>query len=105
MWFPDPWHKNRHHKRRLIQPDFVALVASRLAPGGVLHLATDWQDYATHMLAVLDACPALRNTAAGRAATPRARRGAAKPVSNVEVAGSGTASGTSCMSRELNREA
>ena len=67
VWFPDPWHKTRHHKRRLIQPAFVALVASRLAPGGVLHLATDWQDYATHMLAVLDACPALRNTAgAGR---------------------------------------
>ena len=67
VWFPDPWQKTRHHKRRLVQPAFVALVASRLAPGGVLHLATDWQDYATHMLAVLDACPALRNTAgAGR---------------------------------------
>lgn len=63
VWFPDPWHKTRHHKRRLIQPAFTALAASRLARGGVLHLATDWQDYATHMLAVLDACPALRNTA------------------------------------------
>jgi tRNA (guanine-N7-)-methyltransferase len=63
VWFPDPWHKTRHHKRRLIQPPFVDLVASRLARGGVLHLATDWQDYATHMLAVLEACPALRNTA------------------------------------------
>ncbi|HET9475758.1 MAG TPA: tRNA (guanosine(46)-N7)-methyltransferase TrmB [Steroidobacteraceae bacterium] len=53
--FPDPWHKKRHHKRRLIQPPFVELVASRLASGGVLRLATDWEEYAVQMLAVLRA--------------------------------------------------
>lgn len=59
--FPDPWHKKRHHKRRLIQPDFVKLVVTRLRIGGVLHLATDWQPYAEHMRTVLDAERALRN--------------------------------------------
>ena len=53
--FPDPWHKKRHHKRRLIQPPFVELVASRLAPGGVFKLATDWEEYAVQMLEVLGA--------------------------------------------------
>lgn len=53
--FPDPWHKKRHHKRRLIQPPFVELVASRLAPGGVFRLATDWEPYAQQMLEVLSA--------------------------------------------------
>lgn len=61
--FPDPWPKKRHHKRRLVQPDFVSLVASRLEAGGILHLATDWQDYAEHMLAVLEADGTLINTA------------------------------------------
>jgi tRNA (guanine-N7-)-methyltransferase len=51
--FPDPWHKKRHHKRRLIQPSFVELLASRIAAGGVLRLATDWEDYALQMLDVL----------------------------------------------------
>src|SRR6185369_17219821 len=55
VFFPDPWPKKRHHKRRLLQPDFAALAASRLAPGGVLHVATDWQEYADHVLAVLSA--------------------------------------------------
>lgn len=63
IWFPDPWPKKRHHKRRLIQPDFVALLASRMRVGGLLHLATDWQPYAEHMLAVLEAVPDLRNAA------------------------------------------
>jgi tRNA (guanine-N7-)-methyltransferase len=61
IWFPDPWHKKRHNKRRLIQPGFVALLASRLAPDGLLHLATDWQAYAEHMLEVMEASPAWRN--------------------------------------------
>ena len=56
--FPDPWHKKRHHKRRLIQPPFVELIASRLAPGGVLRLATDWEPYALQMLEVLSAASA-----------------------------------------------
>jgi tRNA (guanine-N7-)-methyltransferase len=61
VFFPDPWPKARHHKRRLVTPEFVALVASRLAPGGVLHLATDWEHYAEQMLAACRAAPLLRN--------------------------------------------
>lgn len=61
VFFPDPWPKKRHHKRRLVQPEFIALVASRLAPGAVLHLATDWAPYAEHMMAVCGAEPLLRN--------------------------------------------
>jgi tRNA (guanine-N7-)-methyltransferase len=63
IFFPDPWPKKRHHKRRLIQPAFVALLASRLAPGGYLHCATDWEEYAEQMLQVLAAEPLLQNTA------------------------------------------
>lgn len=63
IWFPDPWHKKRHNKRRLIQPDFVQLLVSRLAPGGYLHCATDWQPYAEQMLEVLQAAPGLVNSA------------------------------------------
>ncbi|WP_109508410.1 tRNA (guanosine(46)-N7)-methyltransferase TrmB [Nocardioides speluncae] len=61
LWtfFPDPWHKKKHHKRRLVTPDFAALAASRLAPGGSWRLATDWADYAEQMAEVLDALPAL----------------------------------------------
>ncbi|HXS73535.1 MAG TPA: tRNA (guanosine(46)-N7)-methyltransferase TrmB [Rhodanobacteraceae bacterium] len=62
IWFPDPWHKKRHHKRRLIQPTFVQLLASRVKLGGLLHLATDWADYAEHMREVLETAPAWRNT-------------------------------------------
>jgi tRNA (guanine-N7-)-methyltransferase len=64
LYFPDPWPKKRHHKRRIVQPGFVALVASRLRPGGVLRMATDWQPYAEHMLAVAGTCEALRNDSA-----------------------------------------
>ena len=70
VFFPDPWHKKRHHKRRLIQPPFVAALVTRLAPGGVLHCATDWQPYAELMLAVLSAQPELVNSADGYAARP-----------------------------------
>jgi tRNA (guanine-N7-)-methyltransferase len=70
VWFPDPWHKARHHKRRLIQPPLVALLAGRLVPGGYLHCATDWQPYAEQMLEVLGAEPTLANTAAGFAPRP-----------------------------------
>ena len=63
VYFPDPWPKARHHKRRLIQPPFVGLAASRLKPGGYLHCATDWEHYAVQMLSVLSAEPLLRNTA------------------------------------------
>ncbi len=71
IYFPDPWHKKRHHKRRLVQPAFVALLCERLRAGGRLHLATDWENYAEHMWDVLDAEPRLRNVAGPRAAVPR----------------------------------
>ena len=70
IFFPDPWPKKRHHKRRLIQPAFVALLASRLAPGAYVHAATDWQEYAEQILAVFAAEPALANTAPGFAPRP-----------------------------------
>jgi tRNA (guanine-N7-)-methyltransferase len=65
VYFPDPWQKKRHHKRRLIAQPFVGLLASRLAPGGYLHCATDWEDYAQQMLAVLSEEPQLANAHAG----------------------------------------
>ena len=71
IYFPDPWHKKRHHKRRLVQPGFVTLLCGRLRPGGLLHLATDWEDYAGHLWDVLDAAPGLRNRAGARGAVPR----------------------------------
>jgi tRNA (guanine-N7-)-methyltransferase len=70
IFFPDPWPKKRHHKRRLIQPPFVKLAASRLAPGAVLHAATDWEDYAQQILEVLAGEPLLANTADGYAPRP-----------------------------------
>ena len=73
VFFPDPWPKKRHHKRRLVQPEFAELLATRLAPGGHLHIATDWQEYAEHILQVLCATPALVNTAADFAPRPDSR--------------------------------
>ena len=70
VFFPDPWPKARHHKRRLIQPPLVALLASRLKANAYLHCATDWEDYAEQMLAVLAAEPLLENTAEGFAERP-----------------------------------
>ncbi len=69
--FPDPWHKKRHNKRRLVQPAFAQLAISRLKPGALLSLATDWEPYAEHMLTVLKAEPALRNEAADGRFVPR----------------------------------
>ncbi|MAM88518.1 MAG: tRNA (guanosine(46)-N7)-methyltransferase TrmB [unclassified Hahellaceae] len=63
VYFPDPWHKKRHHKRRLIQPEFTAMLSAKLKPGGLLHLATDWEHYAHHMYDVLAAEPTLENLA------------------------------------------
>jgi tRNA (guanine-N7-)-methyltransferase len=73
VFFPDPWHKTKHNKRRLIQPEFVKLLASRLAPNGYLHCATDWQPYAEQMLQVLSQEPALRNTVNAYAPRPAHR--------------------------------
>ena len=77
IFFPDPWPKRRHHKRRLVQPAFVALAASRLQPGGTLHMATDWADYADQMRAVADAEPLLSGG--------EVRRPAWRPVTKFEA--------------------
>ena len=82
IFFPDPWPKKRHHKRRLIQSGFLSLLASRMQAGAVLHIATDWEDYARHILATLQACPEFRNTADGFAARPGAR-----PLTRFEARG------------------
>ena len=73
VFFPDPWPKKRHHKRRLVQPAFAALAASRLKPGGSIHVATDWEEYAQQVLEVLAATPGLVNTAQGFAPRPATR--------------------------------
>ena len=70
VFFPDPWHKARHNKRRLIQSPFVQLLVSRITPGGYLHCATDWEDYAVQMLEVLSAEQQLKNTTNGFASRP-----------------------------------
>ncbi|MBA2408905.1 MAG: tRNA (guanosine(46)-N7)-methyltransferase TrmB [Gammaproteobacteria bacterium] len=71
LWFSDPWPKKRHHKRRLVQPEFVALLRQRMRSGGCLHLATDWQDYAQHMLATVDADGGFVNLAGNGRYSPR----------------------------------
>jgi tRNA (guanine-N7-)-methyltransferase len=63
IYFPDPWHKKRHHKRRLIQSEFMGLLLPKLKPGGIIHLATDWQSYAEQMIEVLSAIDDLKNCA------------------------------------------
>jgi tRNA (guanine-N7-)-methyltransferase len=73
VFFPDPWPKKRHHKRRLLQPPFVALLASRMKPGAYLHAATDWKDYAESILATLSGEPLLANTTDGYAPRPEHR--------------------------------
>src|SRR6476469_4448533 len=73
VFFPDPWHKARHNKRRLLQTPFVKLLTEKLAPGGYLHCATDWEDYAVQMLEVLGTEPLLKNTAEGYAPQPAYR--------------------------------
>ena len=73
IFFPDPWHKARHNKRRLIQAPFIAQLVQKLKPGGYIHVATDWQDYAEQVLAVLSVEPLLENTAADYAPRPAYR--------------------------------
>mgnify|MGYP001318803141 CR=1 FL=1 len=84
VFFPDPWPKKRHHKRRLIQPDFVTLAASRLKPGALLHCATDWEPYAEQMLEVLTAHPGFENTAPDGGFVPRP---ASRPLTRFESQG------------------
>ena len=95
VFFPDPWHKTRHHKRRLLQPPFARLVASRLAPGGLLHCATDWQPYAEQMLEVLGGRAVAREPAAGFAPRP-----AYRPVTKFEHRGLPAATGLGPRVRE-----
>ncbi|MBB4698137.1 tRNA (guanosine(46)-N7)-methyltransferase TrmB [Paractinoplanes abujensis] len=88
IFFPDPWPKARHHKRRLIQPANVALLRDRLRPGGILHCATDWPDYAEAMAETLDADPGLEavdRDRAGRPETKFERRGAGagRPITDL----------------------
>jgi tRNA (guanine-N7-)-methyltransferase len=83
IFFPDPWHKKRHNKRRLIQDDLVNLMASKLFSGGELHLATDWEPYAEHMLEVLDRCVMLKNKAGSGQYSSAGER----PVTKFEMRG------------------
>lgn len=84
IFFPDPWHKKRHHKRRLIQPGFVALLVRKLKPGGVLHLATDWEEYAQQMMAVLTGAEDLTNTCGAQQFAPRPPH---RPLTKFELRG------------------
>lgn len=84
IFFPDPWHKARHHKRRLIQPPFTQQLCRHLKPGGILHLATDWENYAQQMLEVLSATPQLVNTAGTGYCVPRP---AHRPLTKFELRG------------------
>jgi tRNA (guanine-N7-)-methyltransferase len=70
IFFPDPWHKKKHHKRRLIQDEFVAMLVKKLKPSGVIHVATDWENYAEHILTVLERSEGLQNTTENYAAKP-----------------------------------
>lgn len=84
IFFPDPWHKKKHNKRRLIQPEFVALLVQKLMPGGFIHCATDWQDYALHMQKVLSSEAGLYNKEADGGFTPRPE---SRPVTKFERRG------------------
>jgi tRNA (guanine-N7-)-methyltransferase len=87
IFFPDPWHKSRHHKRRLIQGPFVNRLARHLKPGGILHLATDWEPYAEQMHAVLRAEPLLANTAAAPGPHGCAPKPGYRPLTKFETRG------------------
>ena len=84
IFFPDPWHKKRHNKRRLIQPPFVAQLLARLKPGGTLHLATDWEHYARQMMEVLSATDGLSNTCGAGRFAPRPEH---RPLTKFELRG------------------
>ncbi|MDD5034203.1 MAG: tRNA (guanosine(46)-N7)-methyltransferase TrmB [Methylococcaceae bacterium] len=84
VFFPDPWHKKRHHKRRLVNAEFIRLVSDKLAPGGILHCATDWEDYARQMLEVMAGCERLRNRAGGNRYCERPKQ---RPLTKFEQRG------------------
>ncbi len=84
LFFPDPWPKKRHHKRRIVRPDFLDLICRKLKSGGVFHAATDWEPYAEHMAEALAACPALISLAEASAFSPRP---AYRPLTKFETRG------------------
>lgn len=84
IFFPDPWHKKRHHKRRLIQTEFIHLLTQKIKPGGFIHCATDWQEYAEHMLTVLTAEPALHNSQINGGYSPKPE---SRPLTKFEQRG------------------
>ena len=71
LYFPDPWHKKKHHKRRIVQPAWVALVQRKLQPGGILHMATDWENYSEHMMEVMNTAEGFNNVAGPGGFSPR----------------------------------
>jgi len=84
LFFPDPWHKKRHHKRRIVQPEFIELLAKKIKPGGILHMATDWENYAEHMLAVPGKSASFRNCAGPGNFSPRPEY---RPTTKFELRG------------------
>jgi len=90
IFFPDPWHKKRHHKRRIVQPEFVQLLAQKIESGGIIHLATDWKNYAEHMLEVLNGAPDLSNLSASEDYVPRPE---SRPKTKFERRGEGKGHG------------
>jgi len=84
LFFPDPWHKKRHHKRRIVRPEFAALAARVLRPGGLLHMATDWEDYAHHMLEVMSGASEFENSAGKEQFSPRPEE---RPLTKFEQRG------------------
>ncbi|HEC16615.1 MAG TPA: tRNA (guanosine(46)-N7)-methyltransferase TrmB [Sedimenticola sp.] len=84
LFFPDPWHKKRHHKRRMVQPEFAALLAPLLKPGGVLHMATDWEDYARQMMTVMSAAAGFENCIGEGQFAPRPQQ---RPLTKFEQRG------------------
>ena len=84
LFFPDPWHKKRHHKRRIVQPEFVQLLRRKLKPGGVFHMATDWENYAEHMLEVMRASEGFSNLSADNSYVERPEH---RPLTKFEQRG------------------
>lgn len=84
LYFPDPWHKKRHHKRRIVQPEFAQLVRRKLAVGGVFHMATDWEDYAKQMLEVMSVAEGFKNQSADNTYVPRPEY---RPITKFEKRG------------------
>ncbi len=91
LFFPDPWHKKKHHKRRIVQPEFVKLLASRLRSGGFFHMATDWQDYAAHMLEVMQGSHDFKNCSESGDYVPRPGH---RPITKFERRGHRLGHGT-----------